>query len=107
MDRLFDLMLMGVKLMICCCVNLESLLQSSLWHLDGVKAILDDTGSKRSAAGSSDGGAVQLLESCKSRFVRTYGTLSLGQLYRLRTELLQFFCGSRIKVTFKSGLEGM
>eukprot|EP00892_Ulva_mutabilis_P012738 jgi/Ulvmu1/9837/UM056_0078.1 len=99
MDRLYDLMLMGVKFMVCGCVNLESLLQSSLWHLDGVKATLDNTGSKRSTSGSGGACAFDLLEACKAKFVRTYGTLSVGQLHLLRTELLHFFCSSRIKVS--------
>lgn len=92
-------MLMGVKLMVCGCMHPEGLLQSSLWHLDGMKAILDATGSKRGTPGSNEIAAVDHLESCKAKFVRVYGTLTQGQLYRLRTELLHFFCSSRIKVS--------
>lgn len=105
MDRLFDLMLMGVKLMVCGCLHPEALLQSSLWHLDGMKAILAATGSRRGAQGPNNNGAIDMLELCKARFVRVYGTLKLGQLHQLRTELLHFFCTSRIKVSTRWSLQ--
>lgn len=104
MDRLFDLMLMGVKLMVCGCLHPEALLQASLWHLDSLNAVLEATGSKRGNRSSGNHDTVDLVESCKAKFVRFYGTRTLGQLHRLRTELLHFFCTSRIKVNLDSSV---
>jgi hypothetical protein len=92
MDKLYDLMTMGLKQQIFACASPTWLLALSLTHLDGIKAILG-------APSPTTASAVELLDSATRQMVSCYAGLPLGELFRLRQCLLRFFQDRRIKVS--------
>eukprot|EP00891_Asterochloris_glomerata_P001292 jgi/Astpho2/1292/gw1.00024.48.1_t len=86
MDKLYDLMVMGLKYQLLCCCQTSELLQVTLLHLSTVKQLL------RSALAKH---AVDVVE---ARVRSLYDSLPQGQWALLRQTLAGFLLGKRVKV---------
>lgn len=87
MEKLYDLMTMGVKYQLLSCTCSQQYLQVTLQHLDALGEIVQ-----------SD--QVQpLLQSAVSRCIRIYTQLSQANWLLLQQTVLQFFQGRRVKVS--------
>lgn len=88
MDKLFDLMAMGVKLQLLASPDPPSLLKISQTHLSGMRDIA-----------TGDDGLVALLADATRRCMEIYSRMSLGELYNLKQNLLRFFQDRDVKVS--------
>lgn len=95
MNKLFDLMLMGVKMQILTLDYPEQLLRLTLNHLDELTRLV------------SSKEALSLLASTSELLLRTYSNLSAAVFNRIRQTLLRFFQNRNVKVTMflHSGLQ--
>ena len=88
MDKLFDLMAMGVKLQLLASPDPPSLWVITQTHLNGMRDI---------AVG--DDGLVALLADATRRCSDIYARMSLGELFSLKHHLLRFFQDRDVKVS--------
>jgi hypothetical protein len=87
MEKLYDLMSMGVKYQLLCCTCPQQYLQITLQHLDALSAIVQ-----------SD--SVQpLLASAINRCINMYANLTQGNWLLLQQTILQFYQGRKVKVS--------
>lgn len=87
MEKLYDLMSMGVKYQILACTCPQQYLQITLQHLDALSVIVQSE-------------TVQpLIASAISRCVNMYTSLSHGSWLLLQQSILQFFQGRKVKVS--------
>eukprot|EP00640_Fibrocapsa_japonica_P001330 CAMPEP_0113936056 /NCGR_PEP_ID=MMETSP1339-20121228/3047_1 /TAXON_ID=94617 /ORGANISM="Fibrocapsa japonica" /LENGTH=397 /DNA_ID=CAMNT_0000938393 /DNA_START=126 /DNA_END=1319 /DNA_ORIENTATION=- /assembly_acc=CAM_ASM_000762 len=95
MEKLYDLMTMGVKYQVLLCNQPEQLLQVTLNHLEALKVVVESPV------------VLSLVESAAEMAVETYGRLSAGDWIMLRQQLLAFFKGRKIKVSLflKTGIQ--
>ena len=100
MERLFDLMCGGVKLMVCTVNSAEEVITGTVAHLNGVVELLRQipTGSK--SCEQRRIAALQLVEASKSKVIATYYAESWtpAHVSVLRSELLAFFIDCQVKV---------
>eukprot|EP00744_Colponema_vietnamica_P003528 GILI01005396.1.p1 GENE.GILI01005396.1~~GILI01005396.1.p1 ORF type:complete len:390 (-),score=88.93 GILI01005396.1:77-1162(-) len=87
MDKLYDLMTMGVKHQILCCTYPEQMMQVTLNHLDILKKIV----------GPST--AFDALEAASVLTMEKYGVFTTGDFCTLRQTILRFFYNRRVKVS--------
>jgi len=88
MDKLFDLMAMGVKLQLLASPDPPSLLVITQTHLSGMRDIA-----------MGDDGLVALLADATRRCSEIYARMCLGELYGLKQILLRFFQDRDVKVS--------
>jgi hypothetical protein len=88
MDKLFDLMAMGVKLQLLASPDPPSLLVITQTHLNGMRDIA-----------MGDDGLVALLADATRRCSEIYARMCLGELYSLKQHLLRFFQDRDVKVS--------
>ncbi|KAL6762064.1 organic solute transport protein 1-domain-containing protein [Haematococcus lacustris] len=91
MDKLFDLMMMGVKYQIMCSTKLEGILQITLLHLSQLRSLL--------APLADSSASLALLSNVEARVQQTYGGLGPGALHLLRQSLMRYFLDRRVKVS--------
>lgn len=87
MEKLYDLMSMGVKYQILACTCPQQYLQITLQHLDALSVIVQ-----------SDA-VLPLLSSAISRCINMYTNLSQGNWLLLQQTIFQFFQGRKVKVS--------
>jgi hypothetical protein len=87
MDKLMDLMTMGVKHQVLTANGPASILQITLTHLEAMRAATDDVR------------VTALVSEALSRCVDTYARLPVGELCALRRALARFFQDRRVKVS--------
>lgn len=87
MDKLYDLMTMGFKYQMICCVSPVHLLQLTLNHLESLKAIVANE-----AVGA-------LIDNATGLVRETYGKLPVGEFFALKQTLCKFFQDRRVKVS--------
>ena len=87
MNKLFDLMLMGVKRQVLCIRYPEELLHVTAIHLETVRALIPDYPE------------AQLLVSCAARVTQIYESQSVLTFFEIRQELLRFFQDRHVKVS--------
>jgi hypothetical protein len=106
MDRLFDLMCGGTKLMICMCNSSAEIMQGSVEHMKGVLCLLRNAAAVHDQLEAERHHALALAEACKHKLEDTYSALRAAELDMLRTEVLSFFLDCRVKVSHKqAGLQ--
>ncbi|KAK9806807.1 hypothetical protein WJX72_003504 [[Myrmecia] bisecta] len=87
MDKLYDLMVMGVKYQLLCCRKAQELLQVTVTHLHTVKALVTDPS------------IVDSMDLVEARVLSLYESLPYGQWALLRQTLCRFFQDRRVKVS--------
>lgn len=87
MDKLYDLMTMGFKQQILACKQPREVIDVTLTHVETLRDMVAGLEAER------------LLDVTRDRIVRTYGSLPVGELWRLRRALLNFFQDRRVKVS--------
>ncbi|KAG1676076.1 hypothetical protein FOA52_014941 [Chlamydomonas sp. UWO 241] len=93
MDKLFDLMVMGVKYQLHCASRLEQIMEVTNLHLDTLKSML---------CVLSDAGINKLIEDARTRMKQVsmkQVSMSMGQLHLLRQTLQRYFLDKRVKVS--------
>jgi hypothetical protein len=100
MDRLFDLMCGGVKLMLCTINSSAELIKGTVAHLDEVVQLLRNVGPGSKSCEQRRIAALQLVEVSKVRINTVYCDTAQNEAHMdmLRTELLNFFINCRVKV---------
>lgn len=76
MDKLFDLMTMGVKYQILCSAHPYDMLQASLNHFDAMRDMVKTNAS-----------AVKLVDSAMDRLIQTFAVYDAGQLGEVHLRL--------------------
>ena len=87
MDKLFDLMTMGVKYQLISCKSPHQFLQVTLNHLDTLKEMVKTEG------------VTDLIQVAVDKSIELYTKLSYGNWLLLEQTLMQFFQGKKIKVS--------
>jgi hypothetical protein len=87
MDKLYDLMTMGVKYQWIRCNVPQQMLQSTYNHLTALRKICE---------GSE---VLALVDSCSKLVMDTYCNLSVGNWYMLHQQMAKFFQGRKVKVS--------
>mmetsp|Transcript_25661 Transcript_25661/g.43035 ORF Transcript_25661/g.43035 Transcript_25661/m.43035 type:complete len:463 (-) Transcript_25661:102-1490(-) len=87
MDKLFDLMTMGVKYQLLACKSPHQYLQVTLNHLDTLQDMVKTEGVN------------DLIQEAVSNAIELYSTMSNGNWQLLEQTLMQFFQGKKIKVS--------
>lgn len=87
MDKLFDLMTMGVKYQLICCKCPQQYLQVTLNHLDTLMEMVRSEG------------VSELIQVAINKAIDMYTNLSSGNWLLLEQALMQFFQGKKIKVS--------
>jgi len=87
MDKLFDLMAMGVKQQVLATSHPGQLLEVTLNHLDALQDMV------------SNPAVAQLLSDCTAQVLATYRPLNTPELFRLKHALMAFFQDKRVKVS--------
>lgn len=87
MDKLYDLMTMGMKYQLLACNGPECYIQIALNHLDNLRAMLVEQH------------VIDLVDDAQRLLVEAYANMSTGNLYLLKQTLLQFFHGRKVKVS--------
>jgi hypothetical protein len=87
MDKLYDLMTMGVKQQVCMCRCPEELVDMTKNHLRVVRSIATDPATQ------------ELLDSFDCKLDSTYGPVSSWQMWELRRTMMRFFQDRRVKVS--------
>ena len=100
MERLFDLMCGGVKLMACTVNSAEELVTGTVAHLNGVAKLLREIPTSSKSCEQRRTAALQLVEASKCKVMATYYTESWtpAHVSMLRSELLAFFIDFQVKV---------
>jgi len=88
MDKLFDLMTMGVKCQLMAVTHPSDLVQVTLNHLDYIRNLVKL---------STD--AAKLTDSCQKQFMELYTNWSSGAWFAVRATLLRFLQDRRVKVS--------
>lgn len=88
MDKLYDLMTMGVKFQLLQCASPIQYLQITLRHLDGLERLV-----------GSNTEVKALLQSASMKCIHLYSSLTYGDWLLTQQTLLQFFYGKRVKVS--------
>jgi hypothetical protein len=91
MDKLYDLMTMGVKYQLLQCNSPLQYLQITLRHLEGLDKMVGN--------GSSAMDVKSLLASAVSQCIKLYTALTYGDWILVQQTLLQFFYGRKVKVS--------
>jgi len=96
MDKLYDLMLMGLKYQLLCCRQPKDILQITLTHLQNVKAIVKDAATQAQVED-----VIQKVTSLYSGFTRQ-------SWCQLRATLARFLKDKRVKVSLflQEGIQG-
>ncbi|XP_055013560.1 protein OSCP1-like [Boleophthalmus pectinirostris] len=89
MDRLYELMVMGLKYQVWLCPRPKDLLLISYNHLDSTKKLVQDTPT-----------ILNQVHEAHRRVIEAYTSLSPGELQLLRHTLLNFFEDFHIRVSF-------
>lgn len=87
MNKLFDLMVMGVKRQALCVRYPEELLHVTAIHLETVRALI------------SEAPEAQMLIGCGARVTQVYESMSVQTFFEIRQELLRFFQDRHVKVS--------
>jgi hypothetical protein len=87
MNKLFDLMVMGVKRQALCVRYPEELLHVTAIHLETVRALIPEAPE------------AQLLIACAARVAQVYEPLPVQTFFEIRQELLRFFQDRHVKVS--------
>jgi hypothetical protein len=87
MDKLYDLMTMGVKFQLVSIAHPVEVIDITLNHLDSIEAVI---------AGTS---AYTFVRAAKDAFIARYTALSMSALALLRQDLLEHFADRRVKVS--------
>eukprot|EP00762_Andalucia_godoyi_P004718 ANDGO_03566.mRNA.1 hypothetical protein len=87
MDKLFDLMTMGVKQQLLSVPHPVEILDVTMNHLDAIEAMIASTSS------------VSLVRAAKETIISRYTRLTISQLCLLRQDLLDCFADRRVKVS--------
>jgi hypothetical protein len=87
MDKLYDLMTMGLKYQILACASPQQYLQLTLQHLDGLQNIAQSEVVN------------PLIQTAINRAIDLYTNMSEGNWLALQQTLLQFFQGRKVKVS--------
>lgn len=87
MDKLFDLMTMGLKYQFLQCTCPQQFMHITLHHLEATSALVDSPS------------FTTLLQSAISHVLKLYTTFSHGHWIRLQQSLLRFVQGRRVKVS--------
>ena len=97
MEKLYDLMTMGVKYQFQCCSCPQQMLHVTLNHVVALRAIAD----------KSD--VATLLEETTRKFKDTYCRLSYGDWCLLKWQAMHFFQGRKVKVSLflQTGIQSM
>ncbi|GAX78582.1 hypothetical protein CEUSTIGMA_g6021.t1 [Chlamydomonas eustigma] len=90
MDKLFDLMAMGVKYQLQCSQRLSQMLEVTQLHLRTITSMM---------TAILDSHIVSLITNIESLMQKTYGSMTIGQLYLVRQTLQRFFLDKRVKVS--------
>ena len=88
MSKLFDLMLMGIKLQTVQTCYPEEMVQITIKHLDTMAHMIDK--------GSE---AYQLIEECKANFVLLVNQLNSYDFHIVKTQIFKFYQDKHIKVS--------
>jgi len=91
MDKLFDLMCMGLKHQTISCREPHELLAITLNHLDAVSKIASRHGLSKNIK--------DLIESCRERFLCLYSIKTFGEMWTIRQAILQSLQCKIIKVS--------
>ena len=95
MAKLFDLVVMGVKMVLVVSTNVNAPYTVALVQLRCVRAILASTPPEGEP---ETGSSLELLDSFTKRLSSTYGHLQCGTWISIRSSLLSFFEERRVKV---------
>lgn len=87
MDKLYDLMTMGVKYQLLSCASPQQYLQITLQHLDGLQNI------------AQSDAVTPLIQSAIAKAIQMYTPLSHANWFNLQQTLLQFLQGRKVKVS--------
>lgn len=88
MDKLYDLMTMGVKFQLLQCAAPIQFLQVTLRHLEGLEKLVGTHTDVKA-----------LLQNAMSRCISLYSALTYGDWLLVQQTLYQFFYGKRVKVS--------
>lgn len=88
MDKLYDLMTMGVKFQLLQATSAYQFLQVTLRHLDGLEKLIGTHNDVKA-----------LLQNAMSRCIQLYSSLTYGDWLLVQQTLFQFFYGKRVKVS--------
>ena len=92
MDKLYDLMIMGLKVQVVTSRDPFELVESTLNHIDNVTSIVQTKVIDCYQV-------AELITSMRDRIIQTYTVLNYGKLLNIRNLLLQFLQDRRIKVS--------
>ncbi len=96
MDKLYDLMMMGLKVQVVRCRDSYELIESTLHRLDHVHSIIDS----KCASSSEHDDLLSDIGSVRQRVLRTYfGSISSSKLLVVRKRLFQWVQDRKIKVS--------
>ena len=87
MDKLYDLMMMGLKYQIVSCNSPQQYLQVTLNHLESMKILINHVE------------ASTAIQRAVDQCIALYTSLSNGQLLLVKQALFRFFMGKRVKVS--------
>ena len=91
MEKLFDLMIMGVKMQLLVSSTAEAILEVTRLHIRLVQSLLDGLPCDKASARP-------LMDAFMARVDSAYSQLSPGQWMRARARMTSFFLDRRIKV---------
>jgi hypothetical protein len=98
MAKLFDLVVMGVKMHLVVSSELRSPYTVALTHLRCVRELLVSPQPESTSESSVLDASVQLLDAFEQRLKTTYLSMSCGSWLSIRCALLSFFEDRRVKV---------
>jgi len=99
MDKLFDLMVMGVKYQLLCSTRVDQIFEITMTHVDAVMSLIGDLPTSMSAPPELVASATSLLTRVRTQISSTYKSLTLGSWHLLRQTLFRFFQDRRVKVS--------
>lgn len=94
MDKLFDLICMGVKHQTLSTREPHELLAIVMNHLDAIKRIINNQRNQR-----LDKVVLPLVESCRGRFLTMYNNRSCGEMFLIRQSILNALQDKMVKVS--------
>ena len=96
MDKLYDLMMMGLKVQLIRCRDSYELIESTLHRLDHIHSIIDS----KCASSPEHENLLSVIHSVRQRVIRTYfGSISTSKLLVVRKRLFQWVQDRKIKVS--------
>eukprot|EP00798_Chlamydomonas_sp_ICE-L_P005067 gene5067-34862_t len=100
MDKLFDLILMGMKYQLLCSTKMEGIVEVTKLHLSTIKSMMGP--SKEAAA------PLELINNVEALLKSSYANMGMGQLHALRQTLQRFMQDRRVKVSLflQEGIQG-